>query len=116
MPTPLTWANPEQARTDYKVTATQAQLDTAREECLRAVGLALNTPTPPSVSFREGVVLQALANQYVTQGDAQDETGMINQGVRLYPLGKAIRSKLIVPSPDADDDTRDDGLVRSLIG
>lgn len=109
----LTWPTAQSAKTDYNVTVTQAQLDTAREECLRAVGLPLDTDLPPSASFREGVALQALANQQSTQADQTDWTGSETNGVRLYPMSKAIRAKLIVPDPG---DGRDRGLVRSLIG
>lgn len=95
----LAWPTAATAKTDFNISATQAQLDTAREECLRAVGLSLSTPVPPSASFREGVSMQALANQQATQADAGDWTGSEDNGVRLYPLSKKIRAKLIVPAP-----------------
>lgn len=96
----LTWPSAQDAKTDYNVTVTGAQLATAREECLRAVGLPLTAPVPPSASFREAVALQALANQQSTQADQTDWTGSETNGVRLYPMSKAIRSKLIVPDLD----------------
>lgn len=110
----LTWPNGAAARTDYNIVATDAQLATAREECLRAVGLSLDTLAPPSASFREGVCMQALANQQSTQADTTDWAGGETNGVRLYPMDKKIRSKLIVP--DDDGEGGDHGLVRSLIG
>lgn len=115
-PTPLTWPTSADALTDYNVTATDAQLETAREECLRAVGLSLTTATPPSISFREGVALQALANRQSTQAAEGDEYGSQTQGVRLYPMSRAIRSKLIIPAPGGTDNERDLGIVGSMIG
>lgn len=115
-PTPLTWPDAAAAFTDYGVTVTDAQLETARQECLRELGLALDTATPPTVAFREGVALQALANRHATQADSTDYTGAEFAGVRLYPMCKLIRNKLITSSPDADDATRDLGRVRGLIG
>jgi len=112
----LTWPNSDAARTDYNIVATNAQLATAREECLRAVGLSLLTAVPPSASFREGVAMQALANQQSTQADQTDWTAGEQNGVRLYPMSKQIRAKLIVPDPDGDDPGVDRGLIRSLIG
>lgn len=112
---PLTWPTAATAKTDFNIVATDEQLNTAREECLHAVGLALDTAAPPSASFREGVCMQALANQQSTQADMTDYTGSESQGVRLYPMSKQIRAKLIIPDP-SEDATRDRGVVRSLIG
>lgn len=113
---PLQWPTTATAKSDFNIAATEAQLVTARQECLRAVGLALDTAEPPSESFREGVAMQALANQHSTQADMTDYAGGETNGVRLYPMSKQIRAKLIIPDPDPDDTGRDRGLVRSLIG
>lgn len=112
----MAWKPAATVKTDYNITVTDAQLATARVECLRAKGLALDTATPPSPPFEEGVAMQALANRQATQVNNDDEMGSQSNGVRLYPFCKAIMSKLIIPSPDADDATRDNGYVRSLIG
>lgn len=109
----LAWASAAEAKTDYNVTVSQAQLSTALEELLRAKGLALTTPAPPSQSFREAVCLQAWANKLATQAGVDDEFG---NGIRLFPFDKKIMSKCIIPDPDPDDTTRDNGFVHSLIG
>lgn len=112
----MAWKNAATVKTNYGITVTDAQLATARTECLRTKSLNLDTTTPPSDAFEEGVAMQALANRLATQANVDDESGSQQYGVRLYPFCKAILSKLIIPSPDADDATRDTGYVRSLVG
>jgi hypothetical protein len=112
----MPWKTAATVKTDYVITVSDAQLLTARQECLRAKGLALSTAEPPSEAFQEGVAMQALANRQATQANVDDEAGSQSYGVRLYPFCRAIMSKLIIPSPDADDATRDVGYVRSLVG
>lgn len=112
----MPWKTAAQVKTDYVITVTDAQLQTAREECLRFKGIAITTPEPPSASFQEGVALQALANRQATQADSTDEFGAQASGVRLYSFSKTIVSKLIIPSPDPDHPETDTGYVRSLVG
>lgn len=116
MPDLAAWATAADARADYNITVTDPQLATAREECLRVVGLSLTTAAPPSASFREAVCMQALANQHSVQADPTDWTGGETNGVSLKPLGWQIRQKLIVPDPDPDNPQVDRGFIRSLIG
>lgn len=114
----LAWYTASTATTEMNVKVTQKGLDAAREQCLRFKGLALDTETPPSESFAQGVVLQALANKQAAQasgGDA-DETGGETNRVRLFPMDKKIQALLIIPSPDPDNAGRDTGRVGSLIG
>lgn len=95
----MAWKNADAVKTDYNITVTNAQLQTARQECLRVKGLALTTDTPPSSAFEEGVAMQALANRQSTQASVTDEMGSQSEGVRLYPFCRAIMAKLIIPSP-----------------
>lgn len=95
----MAWKNAATVKTDYNITVTEAQLKTARQECLRTKGLALTTDTPPSDAFEEGVAMQALANRQSTQAGVSDEMGSQSEGVRLYPFCRAIIAKLIIPSP-----------------
>lgn len=112
----MPWKNAATVKADYNITVTDAQLKTAREECLRAKGLALSTASPPTAAFEEGVAMQALANRQATQASNDDEMGSQAGGVRLYPFCRAITSKLIIAAPDPDNATRDVGYVRSLVG
>lgn len=113
-----TWYDASAAKTDMNISVTDKGLTAAREQCLRFVGLSIDTETPPSESFAQGVVLQALANKQASQaagGDA-DLGGQANS-VRVWPMDKKIQSLLIIPAPSADEtDGRDHGRVRSLIG
>lgn len=95
----MAWKTAATVKADYNITVTDAQLKTARQECLRVKGLVLTTDTPPSDAFEEGVAMQALANRQATQANTADEMGAQSEGVRLYPFCRAIMSKLIIPSP-----------------
>jgi len=112
----MPWKTAAEVKTAYNIAVTDAQLKTARAECLRVKGLSLDTAEPPSDAFQEGVAMQALANRQATQVNVDDEMGAQAGGVRLYPFSRVILAKLIIPSPDPDDDTRDNGFVRSLVG
>lgn len=116
MPDPLAWHTPETAQTQLGVVVTQAGLDVAREQCLRIKSLSLTTAAPPTASFAQGVVFQALANKQSTQADTGDEYGNATARVRLYPYDRKIMSLLIIPDPDPDDATRDRGYIGGLIG
>lgn len=111
---PLAWLDSATARTKYNIVVTDHGLAVAREQCLREVGLALDTERPPSASFALGVAYQALANWQSTQAVEDDGFGGSTNTVRLYPMDKKIRGLLIIPEPD--DDGRDLGRVHSLIG
>lgn len=113
---PAAWYTPETAKTALNLAVTPAGLAAAQEQCLRIRSLSLTTPEPPSESFAQGVVYQALANAQASQVDTTDEIGMASNGVRLYPLDRKIMALLIIPSPDPDNDGRDTGYVRSLVG
>ncbi len=112
----MPWKVAAQVKADYAITVTDAQLLTARGECLRVKGLALDTEEPPHPSWDEGVAMQALANRQATQADPADEFGAQAGGVQLRPFGAAVMSKLIIPKPDPDDPTRDTGRTGSLVG
>jgi hypothetical protein len=114
-----TWYTATSAKSTLNIAVTDAGLAVAQEQCLRVKGLALSTLTPPSASFAQGVVYQALANKQASQASTEDDFGGGPQPVRLYPLDKKIMSMLIVPSPvtdDADAEIGDNGFVGSLIG
>ncbi|KZE91182.1 hypothetical protein [Microbacterium sp. TNHR37B] len=113
------WHTPESAKSSFNVTVTAAGLASAREQCLRVKGLSLTLDAPPSASFAQGVVFQALANKQATQaGVVNDEYGSEAQSVALRPLDGKIMALLIVPSPVTVDGTvvGDRGRVGSLIG
>lgn len=114
-----TWYTADTARSELAIVVTGKGLAVAQEQCLQRLGLPLTLTVPPSESFAQGVVYQALANKQATQADTTDEYGSTQGGVRLYPFDKKIMSMLIVPSPVVDDEgtaTGDNGRVRSLIG
>ncbi len=118
----LTWHTPASAKTAFNVVVTADGLASAQEQCLRVRGLPLELDTPPSRSFAQGVVYQALANRQATQVGAAgtDEYGSENATVTLRPMDGKIMALLIVPDPIyADDGTTvigDRGRVASLIG
>ena len=114
-----TWYTADNARSDLAIVVTEKGLSAAREQCLQRLGLPITLAVPPSESFAQGVVYQALANRQATQADTGDEYGRAQGGVRLYPFDKKIMALLIIPSPVVDDEgtaTGDNGRVRSLIG
>jgi hypothetical protein len=113
---PATWYTASSAKSDLGIPVSAKQLAMAQEECLRFKGLAITTATPPSESFAQGVVYQALANKQSSQAGPQDELGNENNSVRVYPMDKKIQAMLIIPDVDPDDATRDRGRVGSLIG
>jgi|GEM_PF-4838360 len=94
-----TWYTPDDAQSELGIRVSQRQLDAAREQCLRIKGLALTLPTPPSESFAQGVVYQALANKQASQAAPGDEMGGEINGVRVYPLDRKILAMLIIPAP-----------------
>jgi hypothetical protein len=111
-----TWYTATNAKSDLGIAVSAKQLAMAQEECLRFRGLALTTAVPPTESFAQGVVYQALANKQSSQAAPNDETGNETNSVRVYPMDKKIQAMLIIPDTDPDDTTRDRGRVRSLIG
>jgi len=94
-----TWHTAETARTDLGITVSDRQLAAAREQCLRIKGLSLSTPIPPSESFAQGVVYQALANKQASQASAGGELGGETSRVNVTPLDGKIMSMLIIPAP-----------------
>lgn len=112
------WYTPTTAQSEMNIRVTQKGLDAAREQCLRHKSLALTTAKPPTESFAQGVVMQALANKNASQaaGGDGDEMGGETNRVRVFPMDKKVQALLIIPTPDADDETRDTGRVGSLIG
>lgn len=110
------WYTPENALNDLGIKVSGKQLAAAQEQCLRIKGLALDTATAPTESFAQGVAYQALANKQASQASVGDELGGETQRVRVTPLDHKIMSMLIIPTPNADDPTRDTGRVDSLIG
>lgn len=114
----LTWYTSSTAQTEMSIKVTQKGLDAAKEQCLRFKGLALDTAAPPSESFAQGVVMQALANRHSAQASAGDDDAIGGESnrVRLFPMDKKIQALLIIPSPDPDNAARDTGRVDSLIG
>lgn len=111
-----TWYTPPNAKSDLGITVSAKQLAAAQEQCLRFKGLALTTAVPPSESFAQGVVYQALANKQASQVTAADDLGGETNGVRVFPMDKKITGMLIIPSTDPTDPTRDRGHIDSLIG
>jgi len=115
----LTWYTADSAKSELVITVTAASLAVAQEQCLQVKGLPLDLAKPPSASFAQGVVYQALANRQAAQAVQSDELGNTNT-IRLYPYDKKIMSMLIVPAPvyDADGETMigDRSRVGSLIG
>lgn len=109
------WYTASTARSELNIAVSERGLAAAQEQCLRFKGLALTTDAPPTESFAQGVVLQALANKQAAQAGPTDEMGGETQAVRLYSFDRRIRELLILPGEDADD-THDHGRVRSLIG
>lgn len=112
---PATWYTSETAKSEHNISVSTKQLAAAQEQCLRIKGLAITTQTPPSESFAQGVVFQALANKQAAQAAPGDEMGGETNSVRVFPLDRKILAMLIIPVPSADG-TRDSGYVRSLIG
>lgn len=115
MPDP-TWYTAGDAKTELNITVSPKGLAAAQEQCLRIKGLSLTTAAPPTESFAQGVVWQALANKQATQAAVNDDIGGEGNSVRVYPFDKKIMALLILPSEDGDDDAHDHGRVRSLIG
>lgn len=114
---PLTWHDPASAKTALGISVSDAQLNLAREECLHRRGLVATLAEPPSQSFADGVVYQALANKQSSQANSNDEMGGNDNSVRLYPFDKKIQAMLIVPDSFAiTDEIRDHSYVRSLVG
>lgn len=111
-----TWYTPQTAESDLGIKVSAKQLATAQEQCLRVKGLALTTAQAPSESFAQGVVYQALANRQASQASPAGDLGGEANRVNVTPLDWKILSMLIIPSPDADDPTRDAGHVGTLIG
>lgn len=118
----LAWHTPDTARAAFNVNVTAAGLVAAREQCLRVRGLPLDLTDPPTASFAQGVVYQALANKQATQVGATglDEYGSENATVALRPLDGKIMSLLIIPDPvygeDGETVIGDRGRVASMIG
>lgn len=115
-----TWYDASTAQSTLNIVVTDAGLDVAREECLRIKGLPLTLAAPPTESFAQGVVYQALANKQATQV-GQDDTygGGDAPAVQLRPFDGKIMGMLIIPSPVTDEDgtvTGDDGRIRSMVG
>jgi hypothetical protein len=94
-----TWYTASTAKSDLGITVSEKQLAAAREQCLRVKGLSLWTPAPPTESFAQGVVYQALANKQASQVATTDELGGEINGVRVYPLDAKIMALLIIPAP-----------------
>lgn len=116
MAEPLEWYTAGTAKSELNITVSSRGLAAAQEQCLQKKGLAITTATPPTESFAQGVVLQALANKQASQASVNDEMGGEGNSVRVYPFDRKIMALLIVPNQDGDDDHRDHGRVRSLIG
>ncbi|WP_345751382.1 hypothetical protein [Microbacterium rhizophilus] len=121
MPDPQqpTWYDALTAHSALAISVTDKGLAAAREQCLRVKGLPLDLAAPPSESFAQGVVYQALANRNATAvGQAgTDEWGIGDNTVQLRPLDGKIMALLIIPRPDATDSpTADRGRVGSMIG
>lgn len=111
-----TWYSAGNAQNELNIKVTAKGLAAAQEQCLRIKGLSLTTTAPPTESFAQGVVLQALANKQAGQVAPTDDMGGETNSVRVQPFDRKIMALLILPDEDSDDDPHDHGRVRSLIG
>jgi len=111
-----TWYTAGEAQSELNIKVSAKGLAAAQEQCLRIKGLALTTDAPPTESFAQGVVLQALANKQAGQVAPTDDMGGEANSVRVQPFDRKIMALLILPSEDSAIDPHDHGRVRSLIG